>query len=160
MKNIFRYFWALVLMTVISFSLIACNDDESRDEDYHTTGTIQIRVNNIPEFLMASGFAGHNIVGLYPANQASLTATPLAGRDTAVFGDDRVGGSGNNQWWSFYMYNDYNGQKHIGPAGNYDIGFIIRGGAHQGYAAVLRNVRLEVNRLNTFSFNDAVDPDF
>jgi len=122
------------------------------------TGTFQIRINGIPASIMLDGMNGYNLIGLYTANGASLVATALAGRDTTVPGDDDFGGAGDNQWWSFYMYNNYNGQKHIGPAGNYDMGFIVRsGGINAGTIKVLRNVRLEVNTLNTFAYSSLVD---
>jgi len=149
MKNILKLFGIIAFAAVIGFSFIACEDED--------TGTIQLMITGIPASVMQDGMNGYNLIGLYRANEASPSATPLAGRDTSVPGDDDFGGSGNNQWYSFYMYNNYTGSKYQGNAGNYDLGFRIIAGNNAGTIKVLRNYRLEVNKLNTISYSSFVD---
>ena len=146
MKNIFKLFGVIALAAVIGFSFTACGEEDE-------TGTIQILVTGIPNNVMQSGQAGYNSIGLFPANGASPSAMPLAGIDVGYGIDENFG----NDWYSFYMLNIHSGYKYTGTSGNYDIGFIIDGGALSGTVKVLRNARIEVNKLNTFSYNSFVD---
>jgi hypothetical protein len=111
---------------------------------------------------MQDGYYGYNLIGMGPANGlAGDGSNAIAGRDTSVFSyDDVMDGSGDDQWYEFFMYNvDYpTDQRYLGSAGNYDIGLIVKnGGTNSGTKKVLRNERLEVGELNTLAYSSFGD---
>ncbi|MDR2314213.1 MAG: hypothetical protein LBE02_06735 [Spirochaetaceae bacterium] len=115
-------------------------------------GTFRIRITNIPSQIMTDGQDGYNLIGLYPANTTTYDIpNALAGRDTAQPADDTVG----PDWYEFSMYTVIGGAKYTGPAGNYDIVFINK---NTFTVKVLKNVRLEIDQLNTFSYAGFVSP--
>jgi hypothetical protein len=120
------------------------------------TGTFQIRITGIPADFMAK----------YQPDSLGILddqGVAIAGWITGVPGlESDQGGSGNNRWFQAYMY-EQNGQKYIGSAGTYNIGFMLTvGGTNDSYGIMFKDVSLTVNALNTFNFNageEAVFPD-
>ncbi|MDR2663415.1 MAG: hypothetical protein LBC31_10515 [Treponema sp.] len=118
-------------------------------------GYFHVKITGIPASIMADGYAGHNRIGMGPAyGLGSDESGAIAGRDTALPGEgDNTGGSGDNRWYEFFMYELVPGNKYLGSAGNYDLGFIVKlGGVNYGTRKVIRNASLKVGELNTFLY--------
>jgi hypothetical protein len=142
MKNKFTVFGMLALVLTLGLVLAGCGS-----EGGDGTGTFRIRIIDIPAVVMTS----RSVIGMGPAG-ALTESNAYAGRDTSLSSyDDNIGGTGDNQWYEFFMY--VGDQRYIGSAGNYDIGFSFTQGSLTGTTKILRNVRLEVNTLNTFSYS-------
>jgi hypothetical protein len=133
-----------------SISLDAQTDFFKPDETSAQVGTFRIKITGIPSNLMT---AYGNQIGLYPANTTNYSSTnALGGRDTAVPSSDDNAGL---DWYEFSIYTWTIGTIYVGPAGNYDIGFVS---PSTSTSKVLKNKRLEVNQLNTVSYSDFQDP--
>jgi hypothetical protein len=146
----------LLVMLVSLLALIlafgSCDDGSGGGGGGGNTGTFRIKITDIPPAIMDDGRDGLNLIGLYPANTTTYaTANALAGRDTSLDGDDKAG----SDWYEFSMYNLTPGSKYVGLVGNYDIAFI---NTSTNVGKVLKNRRIEVSQLNTFSYINFVDP--
>jgi hypothetical protein len=136
----------VMLVSLLALSLVFGSCDNGTGGG--GTGTFRIKVTDIPSDIMAAGNNGQNLIAMFPANTTTYGASnALAGRDTALTGDDSFG----SDWCEFSMYSVTTlGLKYTGPAGNYDIGFINK---QTLVGKVSKNTRLEVNQTNTFSYN-------
>jgi hypothetical protein len=161
MKKKLNLLVMLASLLALSLVFVSCNNGTTSGggtggggdgADDTETGTFRIKITDIPPSVMTAGANGLNLIGLYPANTTTYsTSNALAGRDTGLPGDDDATGS---DWYEFSMYTLTGGAKYTGPAGNYDIAFINKS---TQVGKVLKNVRLEIDQLNTFSYNGFVN---
>lgn len=142
----------LVSLLALSLAFVSC-DNGTTNPSGDGTGTFRIKITGIPESVMAAGGSGQILIGLFSANTTTYNdGDALAGRDTSLSADDDDGGS---DWYEFSMYTLTSEEKYVGPAGNYDIAFFNQ---QASTLKVLTNKRLEVNRTNTLSYGDFVEP--
>jgi hypothetical protein len=142
MNKKFNFLVVLVSLLALGLVFVSCDNGTSPGGG----GTFRIRITNIPSEIMSAGQSGQILIGLYPANSTTYTiSNALAGRDTSL----AVAADFCSDWYEFSMYNTSTLEEYVDSAGNYDIGFI------SGQTSrVLKNVRLKVNQLNTFSYSD------
>jgi len=152
MKKKFIFMVIVVSLLAAGLSFISC-DNGSGSSDTPPTGTFQIRITGLSSSMMQDCQAGHFSIGLYRAGEASLANAPLGGRDTSLGGSSEYPDSLVSGYYQFYIWNLAAGEIYIGTSGDYDIGFIVSGGTNNGTVKLLRNVHLEVNKLNTVSFS-------
>jgi hypothetical protein len=136
----------LVFGILLVFGLLIMTCDNGNNSN--SSGTIRIRITDIPGNVMLHGQSGQILIGIGPANQLSKDGSnALAGRNTDIFADDDKMGS---NWFEFSLYNITNYNLYIGSSGNYDIGFID---SSNSTTKVIRNKRLEANTTNVFSYD-------
>jgi hypothetical protein len=144
----------------VGIALISCEQDV-QDENPNggdpnpqpSTGTFKIRVTDIPAEVITYGFDGYVLIVMGPPNKLSPDCSnAVAGIVPSLSSTEDVitGPSDSKYTYEFYMYNLDNSVKYTGTAGRYDIGFI---NFDDGSARGLKNVRLEVNKVNVFSYN-------
>ena len=145
MKNTIKIFGIILFITVISFSFITCDDD---DGNKNTTGTIQIKLTNIPSNVMTLRETGKLVIGIGNANSLyDLSTDIIVGRGTNY---NSIYDEHGSDWYQFFLINNDNYDKFIGKTGKYDI-VIIDMNNHSTW--IVRNVTLNVNSLNIVSFS-------
>jgi hypothetical protein len=146
---------------VVGIALISCEQDV-QDENPNggdntpepSTGTFRIRVTDIPAEVIAYGLQGYILIVMGPPNKLSPDGSNAVAGILPSFSsteDAILESSGDKYTYEFYMYKMNSSVKYTGTAGRYDIGFMSRGDSSVRF---LRNIRLEVNKVNVFSYND------
>ena len=140
MRKMILFLAIPVLFLASGLLFVSCNDGG--------VGTIQIRINNIPPEIMTHVAADRFSIFLSSVNRPLI---PIAIWDSSKEGEAQIAGNS----YSFFMYNLVGSSKFIGPAGNYNIRFVVHDelGGILG-SKMLSDVRLEVLRLNTVSYNN------
>ena len=146
MKN--KYFGIIVLAFIIGLSMVACNSNvNDDDDDIIATGTIQIRINDIPPNIMALRESGDLMIGIGKANSLFSEADIIVGRGTNF---DSIYDKYGPDWYQFFIINNEDFNKYIGKEGNYDIAIMDRDSKETW---IKRDETLLVNSLNTISFS-------
>jgi len=179
MKNIFKNLGIIAFVAVIGFSMVACVPPTGDGKDGASTGTIKVKITDVPSDVMIEMSAKRYGFILFPAGTFTDSTTFLATDFNILAGKVLASRSTSDQTakddvltstsYEFYFYTSTaSGSQYKGTSGEYDIiGFVYTSGTLESAvkgktwekAYVFKKRQLNINTVTPISFSSLTDDD-